>query len=446
MLTAEDALNQRMEVEEDEVVRVSKKKVYVCEEYEQALEIQDTKPKEAIKLYLGLINSGDYAGPRVKVVEESIYRLGSLYAKDSLLSDLKDLFIQIRQFFAEIPKAKTAKIIRTLIETVSKAEGATVQLQSDIVKDAIKWCVKEKRNFLKQRMEAKLAALLVDDKQYKEALVLVTRLIREVKKFDDKLLMVEICLVESRASLHLENIPKAKSALTTARSSANAIYCPPTLQAEIDRMAGILCTAEDDYKTGYSYFYEAFEGFNTIDATKAAVQCIKYMLLTKIMSDLPGDVYTIINGKAGVKYAGIEIEAMKAVADAYKKRSIHAFDAVSAKYTAQLKDDPVIANQLSTLSDNLLDANIMRLIEPYQKVEIEYVAKLIELPVQVVESKLSQMILDTKLNGILDQGNGILVIYDLVEADTTYDTSLETIKELKNVVDQLYVKAKRVIK
>ena len=45
--------------------------------------------------------------------------------------------------------------------------------------------------------------------------------------------------------------------------------------------AGILCAAEKDFKTAYSYFYEAFEGYNTIKDAAQAVRAIKYMLLGK---------------------------------------------------------------------------------------------------------------------------------------------------------------------
>ena len=51
--------------------------------------------------------------------------------------------------------------------------------------------------------------------------------------------------------------------------------------------------------------------------------------------------------------------------------------------------------------------------------KIDHVAKLIDLPRDVVEKQLSQMILDKKLTGILDQGAGCLEIFDDVGADKT---------------------------
>lgn len=60
-----------------------------------------------------------------------------------------------------------------------------------------------------------------------------------------------------------------------------------------------------------------------------------------------------------------------------------------------------------------------------------------------MEKKLSQMILDKKFNGILDQGFGVLVIFDETTSDKTYETVLETIQSMGKVVDSLYNKAKK---
>jgi len=255
--------------------------------------------------------------------------------------------------------------------------------------------------------------------------------------------MVEVELIESRVHLALSNVAKAKGALTSARSNANAIYCPPHLQSQIDLMAGTLCAEEKDYKTSFSYFYEAFEGYNTVGEPESAVLCLKYMLLSKIMLNQPEDVYSIIAGKSGVKYAGIEIQAMKAVADAYKQRSIHAFEDVFTTYRAQLIEDPVVASHINGLKENLLEQNLIRLIEPFERVQIAHVAKLIKLPQAYVEAKLSEMILDKKLHGTLDQGSGDLIVFDEVPLDKTYAAGLDTIKELGQVVDRLYSRAKR---
>ena len=70
-----------------------------------------------------------------------------------------------------------------------------------------------------------------------------------------------VSFLESRVYHALGNLQKSKAALTSARTTANSMYCPPKMQAALDMQSGILNAAEEkDWKTAYSYFYEAFEG------------------------------------------------------------------------------------------------------------------------------------------------------------------------------------------
>ena len=210
---------------------------YTTDAYDEAVELMLIRPAEAAAAFVAIVQEkdadADEAAKKSKMKEEAIYHLGAIYSNSGETAKVSQLMVDIRPFFAEISKPRSAKIVRTLIDDIAKVPGTEAFLVQ-LCLDSIAWCVAEKRSFLRQRLEARLAALYCQMQRYKEALALIKTLVREVKKFDDKPLMVEIELVESDVFFALQNIPKSKGALTTARSNANGFYCPPLVQAQID--------------------------------------------------------------------------------------------------------------------------------------------------------------------------------------------------------------------
>lgn len=402
-----------------------------------------SNPSDAISMLYRVLDDPSSSSEALRVKELAITELSDLLRQENRAQDLCNLLTQLRPFFSLIPKAKTAKIVRGIIDAVAKIPG-TSELQIALCKEMVQWTRSEKRTFLRQRVEARLAALLMESREYTEALTLLTSLVKEVRRLDDKLLLVDIDLLESKLHFSLRNLPKAKAALTAARTAANAIYVPPAQQGTIDLQSGILHAEEKDYKTAYSYFFEAFEAFNALEDPRA-VFSLKYMLLCKIMVSQADDVAGIISSKAGLQYVGPELDAMKAVADAHSKRSLKLFETALRDFKAQLEEDPIVHRHLSSLYDTLLEQNLCRLIEPYSRVEIAHIAELIELPIDHVEKKLSQMILDKKFAGTLDQGVGCLIIFEDPKADAIYPATLETISNMGKVVDSLFVRSAKIM-
>ncbi|CAF3014065.1 unnamed protein product [Rotaria socialis] len=412
------------------------------EEAENALLGKDYKTaKELLEKLVKLeVKVDDEESIRIK--ESAMLSLGKVFKETKDAKALASLIKTNRSFLGLVSKAKAAKLVRTLVDLFLDMEAGTGE-EVTLCQENIEWAKNENRTFLRQELEARLVALYFDTKKYNEALILGSQLLKELKKLDDKQLLVEVQLLESKTYFALSNIQKSRAALTSARTTANGIYTPPKLQASLDLQSGILHGAEDkDFKTAFSYFYEAFEGYDQINNSKG-VTALKYMLLSKVMMNAPDDVNALMSVKLALKYGGRDVDAMKAIAQASKKRSLADFQQALKDYNSELSEDPVVHSHLGTLYDNLLEQNLTRLLEPFSNVQIEHIARLINLSQDIVEKKLSQMILDKKLHGILDQGSSNIVIFDETPTDTQYQDALVIVQNMSKVVDTLFSKTKK---
>ena len=94
--------------------------------------------------------------------------------------------------YLDLPKSKTAKIIRTLFDICIKFPGRNRnEAMIDLSLFIIDWCEKESRSFLRMKIENKLADLYFKQQKYQESLLILNKLLYELKKKDDKQLIVE---------------------------------------------------------------------------------------------------------------------------------------------------------------------------------------------------------------------------------------------------------------
>jgi 26S proteasome regulatory subunit RPN6 N-terminal domain len=261
-----------------------------------ANEALESDPKQGISQLRQIIGDEKSDADAIKAKEQAIGSLTKALADAGEAQSLEQLLTDLKPLYQSMPKAKTAKIVRTVIDALARipntaplqvrslalfgcllcsmpipcpdcdstsslcaraaapcsctakyASLSTQQqcmklvarsaiymnyfgIQIKVCKEQIEWARQEKRSFLRQRIEMRLASLLIEVEDYQPASQLVNNLLTEVKKLDDKLLLVDVHLIESRLHHLLINTPKSKAALTAARSAANAVYVPPGLQ------------------------------------------------------------------------------------------------------------------------------------------------------------------------------------------------------------------------
>ncbi|KEG03299.1 26S proteasome regulatory subunit RPN6, putative [Plasmodium vinckei vinckei] len=547
----------------------------------------------------------------MQINDKLIYLLCDYYINKEDIDNLINFTTSNENYFSVLPQAKTAKLIRNIVEKISK-KIRNISTLYIIFKKYMNWAYEKKRNFLRCRIEVKIIILFILKQKYKTALSLIERLLKEVKKVDDKALLLELYIVETKIYMLLKNSTKMKASLTFAKNIANTINTAIYINSEIDLLSGILYIYEKDYRSAYIYLYECYETLytyiynsqnNTLDflskkhndfysviihniintstissqnRTKSISQispfllsfytfyeyydcsnsllnidemnllsnnvnliysdiacnistsyqeleegkmyCItnpielnyelinnltidnygnlleltssnagdmrennsnkspvfifpennningnfglnlnienlklivplKYMLLCKILEENNRkDINTILCENNKLNYIpNKEIQILLDISKCYENRTLDIFENVIKYNIFLINIDKVIYNYLKELYELLLEKNILKIIEAYSCIDLNYIGQKLNLDINKIISKLSEMILDKKLNGTLDQNAGILILYDDMPDTKMYQNVLEIINNLTESVDILYQKAQLTI-
>ena len=88
-----------------------------------------------------------------------VYSLAKIYTENHQFDEIMKLLKTNNDYFGALPKARTAKIVRSILDISAEVPDSTTT-QILLCRDVIAWCVAEKRTFLKQRIEGKVSLMV----------------------------------------------------------------------------------------------------------------------------------------------------------------------------------------------------------------------------------------------------------------------------------------------
>ncbi|VDK79902.1 unnamed protein product [Onchocerca ochengi] len=260
--------------------------------------------------------------------EDLIMKIAKKMSLANDIEGLTKLLTTLRPYLLSYGMAKAAKLIRNLIDWCLKI-GRDSDFKLALCMECIHWAKQQNRIFLRYMLEVRLMHLLNEIGRHADALTMGEfRFINpepeeSEAKVGDKDIQLEVHLEESKAAFALNNLNRSRAALVAARIIANSLCIDTKLQAQLDIESGILNMAENqDFRTAYSYFYEAFENFDANEDEVNAQKALKYMCVAKIMLNEEVEVRSILSSKLAAKYSGRDLDAIRTIAEALENRSL----------------------------------------------------------------------------------------------------------------------------
>ncbi|XBW35090.1 hypothetical protein QEN19_000652 [Hanseniaspora menglaensis] len=395
--------------------------------------------------------------------EKIIVFLGELYCVNENFDALSKLMLQSQVIIYDNFKSKISKILKKLLELFN-INNENKKLQIVTVEAMIEFANVKQRKFLANTLLIELATLQFHNKNYKLSLeILQKKLISSFKKLDDKSSLIDLYILEFKNYYQLKNFVKAKNSLISCKTIIQSVYVNNLIISELDMLNGIIFCENKDYQTAYSYFYESFNNYyeeyiksSSGNAEKShdkihqvkvkklyeiLLSLLKYMILCKIMANKVDEIQSIYSLQAfrDTFKETKELNFIKDVVKAYNDNSLLEFNKILSNNN--IVQDQLILSHLTILYDILLTKNLIKIIEPFDCIEVQHISNLIGMPYKDIELKVSQLILDGKIIGKLNQDLGYLYIYDNVKEDTIYEQGAVLINELNQVLDKLYEKA-----
>jgi len=155
-------------------------------------------------------------------------------------------------------------------------------------------------------------------------------------------------------------------------------------------------------------FYAAFALYDELGNRIKAIQCLRYTVISNILSGSEANVLEAQQPKAYEHEK--EIKLVNQLRVAHLKRDVQTFN--RCMWDLKKDADPYIIKHAETITTDFQHRAIVTLVRPYRRVKLAHLAAVLGEEVPKIEEILVHLILDSLIDAHIDQVKGVLDLSD----------------------------------
>ncbi|KAF1771820.1 PCI/PINT associated module [Phytophthora cactorum] len=196
----------------------------------------------------------------------------------------------------------------------------------------------------------------------------------------------------------------------------------PKIIGVIHECGGKMYMMQREWDKARSDFFSGFKSYDEAGEPRR-LQCLKYLVLANMLSESQVNVFDSQEAKPYENDK--EIVAMTKLTDAFLHDEIKTFEQVLNRNQETIMDDPFIKHYIDSLLRTIRSKVLLKIIKPYRRMDTQYIARELNgIPLSEVESLLSALVLDKKIEARIDQVHHTLVLLDR-KPEEKFQTSIQ---------------------
>lgn len=404
--------------------------------YYTAKQYKEDDPQEALDGFATVVEQedpkGDWGFKALKQMIKVNFRLGKY---DAVIETYRKLLTYIE---SAVAKNYSEKSINNMMDRISSGPIEMAEQFFRLTLDAL-----QSRDARSDRLwfkaNIKLGKLYLEHDQLGRLAATIKALEATCKNADGTDDTKKANQLFEIFSLKFPMLTAQKNTKELKKEYARAMRIPsaiphPMIMGTIQECGGKMHLAEEAWDESYSCFFEAFKNYDEAGSPRR-ISCLKMLVISNMLSKSDIDPFGAQESQQYKEHP--DIKAMTSLVVAYQANDIKQFENILRRNRKTLLDDPVIQEYIADLRKNIRSEYLVRLIKPYTRVRMGFMADKLNVTPEEVEHLLKMCILDGRIAGHIDQVEQLLVVKSSVAGDSRYDAidkwSASLLTLMKNV-------------